>query len=522
MKELVIIEAPGKREHLQQLLKEAGLRHAKVMATIGHLGTNPPGFDPLGIDEHYRETAYRLRLDREKVAHDIREAATTALRIILATDDDQEGDVIARDVCRFCLTDDQMTRVVRVRLRSLAPGEVADALANAQPFDPLSASRGDARRVIDRMIGSLSNATGAVGRVQGSLLLALSEQRPVVGTMTYQVASADGGEPWTAQVPVHAGIPMPLDGLVPGALRAGESRWGTLHQHAQNHDDILLSVSLKTGMTLPEVSEAMQRLYEKGDMTYPRAKDRHVSQESYRRVMAVAKINGAGFNGQLFGSARLAGAGEHAHEAPSSMRLDVPVNRDDVFLTSEESVLVHVTRHLIGCGLACRIEQPLAADLAGLPPEVAEMPWQRVTPMAHHGWLAEPINPGLASWNKAQSLLHFSSTNGLGRPSTILTHVTKFLSRDLVGEAFDLTPKGQQWCNQISTLFGDQNISRLIEDYLETHRDIPEQMVDDMIQLCGLSAIESSQRGLAVANRDTHEYDDDENTALSSGDFSGY
>ena len=174
---LFIIEAPGKRKGMSNMLWRAGVRDVEVMATVGHIGTNPEGFKPLAVDSEYRETAYRLKPDKERLAAEIGKAAKAAKRIYIAADDDQEGDVIARDVLRFCLDEEDRSRALRVRLKALAPGEIQAALAAAAPFDELSAARGDARRIIDRLIGSMSNDTGAVGRVQGSMLLMLQGRR---------------------------------------------------------------------------------------------------------------------------------------------------------------------------------------------------------------------------------------------------------------------------------------------------------------------------------------------------------
>src|SRR5581483_11022243 len=128
---LVIIEAPGKRKHVGSLLWQAGYRDAEVVATVGHIGTNPEGFKPLAIDAAYRETGYRLKPEKEALAAEIGREAS---QIFLATDDDQEGDVIARDVLRFCIAADDQAKVKRVRLKALSVAEVKAAFAAAVPF----------------------------------------------------------------------------------------------------------------------------------------------------------------------------------------------------------------------------------------------------------------------------------------------------------------------------------------------------------------------------------------------------
>jgi DNA topoisomerase-1 len=499
--QLFIIEAPGKRKQLSNMLWRAGLRDVEVMATVGHIAANPDGFRPLGVDAEYRETAYRLKPGKAWLAADIGKAAKQAKKIYIATDDDQEGDVIARDVLRFCLEAPDAERALRVRLRALAPSEIKDALAQAQPFDDLSAARGDARRIIDRLIGSLSNDVGAVGRVQGSLLLALQEQQPVVGIMTYTLQAADDKGDWIAQVPVFSGDAIPEEPVVQGVADTGQRREAMMSDHVMNHDDILLSASLATGEGIDTVSRVMQNLYEQGKMTYPRAKDRQIAQDSFRRLQGIAMKNGTGFDASRFNAIRVLGT-EHAHEAPNPMVLDVPVNRDFDSLSVEDKVLVHITRNLIECGLPCQYETPRADVVSTLRPDVAGLDWHRVVPTGHRLWEPLPVQPGFAAWTKEQSLLHFMSRNEMGRPSTVVAHIAKFLGRELVNEDFGYTRKGQEWGAQIGEIFNHQNISRMIEQYIDTHRKSPQEMVAEMIDLCGLNAVGSAMRQRGLENDD--------------------
>lgn len=512
---LVIIEAPGKTKSLGNLLWQAGIRDNEVLATVGHLGTNPEGFRPLAIDASYRETAYRLKPDKEALAAKITRAANDAMAIYLATDDDQEGDVIARDVLRFCIDEGDRGKVKRVRLKALAPSEIREVFRKAEPFDDLSAARGDARRVMDRLIGSLSSEVAAVGRVQGSLLLQLAQQTPVTGVATYLLPAADEKGDFVARVPLFGAAPpatpVRLDDFM---AEVGRSDLGVLAAQAMNHDEIVLAASLASGAGVRDVSRAMQGLYEKGQMTYPRSRAHAITPEASRRVLAVARANGAGFNPALFKAVRTV-EGEHAHEAPNPLILDVPLNGDPLVMDLEQHVLLVIARHLVECGIQAQSEAPRLMDLAKLPPELSGLPWHRVVPLGERLWEAPPIEAGVARWTLEQSLLHFMSRNGLGRSSTIIEHVNKFLSRGLITESFDLTEKGQQWSHHIGDLFGHRNISKMIEDYIDDHRKSPSLMVEDMIELCGLSAV-----GSAVQQQQGLEHDDERETdALSTHDL---
>ena len=505
---LFIIEAPGKRRALFDVLRHAGVRDIDVEATVGHLGANPDKFKPLAINANFRETSYRIKPEKEALAATIAFKAGEAKRIYLALDDDQEGDVVARDVLLFCIPEEHRHKAVRLRLKALSQAEVLTALREAKPFDELMAAQGDARRVIDRLIGSTSSEAGAVGRVQGSLLISLMNKRPVVGVVTHTLEAADGRGAFVARVPAFAGQLAPEVMEFPGAVRVCAANNTTMATAPLNHDQILLAASQRTGAGIADVSKAMQTLYEQGRMTYPRSKDCAISSESLRRLSLTARGNGAAFRSDLFRGMREV-YGEHGHEAPNALALDVPVNRHFNLLSLEDQVLVVITQNLIDSGLAARLERP---DTSGLPQEAQNLKWHRMTAVGTRLWAAEPAQAGLQSWSKEQSLLHFMMKNQLGRPSTIVHHVNKFLTRELVTQDFDLTAKGKEWSANIGAVIGYRNISNLIEKYIENNRNLASSMVADMVQLFELHSIKT-------AVEQEPELTDYETYEISSGSF---
>lgn len=503
---LVIIEAPGKRKHMANLLWQAGMRDVEVMATGGHIGTNPERFTPLGVDGDYNETAYRLKPEKEVLAATIGQGATEAKKVFIATDDDQEGDVIARDVLRFCVDQEDHHKVLRLRLKALVPSEIKAAIADAKPLEPLAAARGDARRVMDRIIGSMSSSDGAVGRVQGSTLLCLQSQVPVQGVMTFTLKSSDGRGDWVAKYPVYAGQDPIFDGEVDCVAAPGRSEIATMARSAMNHDDILLQASLETGSSIGQVSRAMQSLYEKGKMTYPRSRDHSITADAFRRVEAIARANGAGFDSQRFRAIRELN-GAHAHEAPNSMQLDIPVNKPLEMLELDDQVLVLITRHLIECGIPCQYETPRLMDLAELPNNFAQLGWHRIIPTGERLWAPSPPQAGYQAWTAEQSLLHFMMKNELGRASTVVNHIEKFLKRGLVDESFELTKRGAEWSANIGTIFNHQNISKMIEKYIDANCKEPNMMVSEMIELCNLHSVGTSVQQKQQQNECAYEED---------------
>jgi DNA topoisomerase-1 len=499
---LFIIEAPGKRRSMFDALRRAGVRDIEIEATVGHLGSNPDGLKPLAVDSQYRETAYRIKPDKEHLALRIASKAADAKRIYLATDDDQEGDVIARDALLFCVPQEYRHKAVRMRLKALGHAEVVAALRDARPFDEIMAAQGDARRIIDRLVGSLSGEAGAVGRVQGSLLLALAEQRPVIGVVTHTLAAADGKGDFVAKVPVFAGQPVPQAWALDQEVLIESTAKAAMAQAPWNHDQIILASSLRTGATLEAVQRAMQTLYENGRMSYPRAKDTAITPESAKRLGMVARANGAMFRQELFGAIRTV-TGVHTHEAPNPTALDVPVNRSFGMMSLEEQVLVTLTQNLIDCGIEARYDRP---QVAAVPLELRDLNWGRLTAIGTRLWAGPTERAGFQPWTREQSLLHFMAKNELGRPSTIITHIDKFLTRGLTTQTFDLTGKGREWAVNTAAVLGDRNISKMIEEFIENNRKAPSQMVSDMVELLDLRSVKTAvEQQMELANHDQDE-----------------
>lgn len=482
---LFLIEAPGKRASLGRVLSRLGLHDAQIEATVGHLGANPPGLRPVGINGALAETGYRLQPDKEALAARIAAKAAQAAVVYLATDDDQEGDVIARDALRWCVPLEAHDRVRRLRLRALSQAEVEAALRAATPFEPECAHRGDARRVLDRLVGAMSDHGVAIGRVQGSLLLTLAARPPVVAVVTHLLPAEDAHGPFTAKVEVRgaAQAPTPWAGTAPAAVAHAQA--GSVSAAPWNHDEIILASSLRMGASPGAVETALQKLYESGRLTYPRARDRALTSESVRRLGALAKLNGTSFVPRCFSAQRTPGV-SHGHEAPNPVGLDVPVNRPLAWMGLEEQVLVNLTQNLIQHGMEAFLERP---DLSAVPAGLRELDWQRVRPLGRALWQLPAPAAGVKAWTPAQSVLHCMIEHGLARPSTIVSHVEKFLTRGLVNEVFELTDKGMQWAASNADILKSQNFSAEVEKWIDSTNNPPREMVAGIIKAFGLECL---------------------------------
>jgi DNA topoisomerase-1 len=101
---LIIVESPNKCKTITDIVKKAGYTSAKVAASVGHiveLGNGGPAFNS-GI---YPDEAFKMNLkvseDKKKVVSDLKDLVKWADIVLLMTDPDREGYVIADTLINF-------------------------------------------------------------------------------------------------------------------------------------------------------------------------------------------------------------------------------------------------------------------------------------------------------------------------------------------------------------------------------------------------------------------------------------
>lgn len=470
MADLFVIEAPGKARLLQDILKGLGVE-ARVQATKGHLYSMPDRLTPLGIDSGFREFARKLR-DPE-IGLRIRQEAQAADRVFIATDADQEGDVIAWDVAE--LISDIAPEPWRVRLRGMDEESVQEAISNPDPVRKRDAVAGRTRAIVDRMIGAVFSRDGvAVGRV-GTALLGLVASTPLsVDRLRLVAPASDGGRPWVAECdvlpPIDRKTAARLAAVRFPALDPGR-RLPAASRPPANMGDIMVRAGDELDMSPKEAERSLQRLYEAGRMSYPRAGSRGISRAVLRKVGKVLAKSGYRFEESVVADK----AATDVHDAPYPIG-PIEVQRDPRRQGQEEGLRTLVGRGLVRSGQVHETELGVGAKagkhLAGLgfPQEVcdavAALEWRR-----EHG----PRFPGQETWPESRVitrrpdtvLLEAAVKAGLGRPSTWASHIEAFMGRGLVDEDLNVTDKGREWIASSPPALLDPRISAAIENACE-------------------------------------------------------
>jgi len=145
--QLVIVESPTKSKTLQNFLGP----EYKVLSSYGHIRDLPK--DELGVDvENNFKPKYIIPSKSKKVIQFLTEEAQKAETVILATDQDREGEAIAWHLTQILNLNGQKP-YQRIAFHEITKKAVEEALKNPKKVDMSLVDAQQARRVLDRIVG---------------------------------------------------------------------------------------------------------------------------------------------------------------------------------------------------------------------------------------------------------------------------------------------------------------------------------------------------------------------------------
>lgn len=480
MTTLVVIEAPGKVEALSSILNLMDFE-GKVFATGGHLFSSPDDLAILGIDGNFQETM-RQPVNPGLVERLI-QAAADADFVIIATDPDQEGEAIAKDVA------DLVTgkTVLRARFHGLDRASVEKGLAAIGKFNVEDAWPGIARRVIDRLIGRFMMQEPVnipSGRVQSAILGILGRKPAPIAELTLLLPASDGGSDFIAKVNVNwfnkerADEMLELSKELEAAPVDDKKTVEVLAATPWNMGDILCNTKERIGCSVKDVEEALQSMYEGGIMSYPRASARGVGEGALDCLTRIAdRHNIAG----RFDRRHLKDVGSHAHASPYPLGDRFDIGMPIKLMNHKDAILALTTRNLILSGIMARSEAP---DAYHLPKWAKSLEWERKS-MPSMPWKDPLPEAGLKAIDPQVSVIRAMMSIGVGRPGTYVDHAEKFLSRGLVGADMKMTDKGRRWMDTIPESLTAHENSGKIEAFIEKAGFRPETMVAMIVDQLG-------------------------------------
>ena len=143
---LIIVESPTKARTISGFLGS----DFKVESSYGHVRDLPKS--KLGIDiENNFEPQYIVQIKNKKRINELKKEALAASKVVLATDEDREGEAIAWHLTEALVLDNK--KYERIVFHEITPEAIKESLKYPRKisFDLVDAQQ--ARRVLDRLVG---------------------------------------------------------------------------------------------------------------------------------------------------------------------------------------------------------------------------------------------------------------------------------------------------------------------------------------------------------------------------------
>ena len=148
--QLIIVESPTKSKTLSRFLE----KDYKILSSYGHVRDLPQ--KEMGVDiENNFKPKYVIPQKSKKVIKELKDAIKKADSVILATDEDREGEAIAWHITEALKTkkDDISSKYQRITFHEITKTAIQKALKEPRQIDMNLVNAQQARRILDRLVG---------------------------------------------------------------------------------------------------------------------------------------------------------------------------------------------------------------------------------------------------------------------------------------------------------------------------------------------------------------------------------
>jgi DNA topoisomerase-1 len=303
-KTLVIVESPTKARTISQFLGAS----FDIESSFGHMRDLPKS--KLGIDEVTLEPSYIIPIKARKNVTALKKKAKKATEIILATDEDREGEAIAWHLAQVLEMPEENRK--RIVFHEITKKAIEEALNHPRDIDLKLVNAQQARRVLDRLVGyKLSPflwkkvARGlSAGRVQSvAVRLIVDREAEINAFKKDEYWTIDGSFRPTNAEDLIVGELTVIDGTTLEKFSIPtEQKAKDVADDATSGDARIVSVTTKEeakkapapfttstlqqtagqrlGYSAKQTMMLAQRLYEQGFITYMRTDSLNISREA--------------------------------------------------------------------------------------------------------------------------------------------------------------------------------------------------------------------------------------------------
>ena len=139
---LIIVESPSKCKKIEGFLGS----DYKVIASCGHF-TKLNSLDQIDFESYN----IKYKVDKTKVLKQIKEEISKARDVIIATDDDREGEAIGWAICVFCKLNLQTTK--KITFQEITKTALTNALQNIKHINMDRVRSQQTRQILDIYLG---------------------------------------------------------------------------------------------------------------------------------------------------------------------------------------------------------------------------------------------------------------------------------------------------------------------------------------------------------------------------------
>ncbi|MCQ2185394.1 MAG: type I DNA topoisomerase [Bacteroidales bacterium] len=143
---LVIVESPTKAKKIQGYLG----KEYTVKSSQGHIRDLPDKSLSIDIDHGFKPN-YVIPADKKKIVSELKELASKADMVWLASDEDREGEAISWHLAETLGLDSSKTK--RIVFHEITKPAILEAVQNPRNIDMNLVSAQQARRIMDRLVG---------------------------------------------------------------------------------------------------------------------------------------------------------------------------------------------------------------------------------------------------------------------------------------------------------------------------------------------------------------------------------
>lgn len=502
---LFIIEAPGKMPILKKILDELSVGNTDVIATMGRLYDFPK--EKLGLDLENLSSSKVIPL-RPKVVESLKANIQRSDVVYVMTDNDHEGDLIAEHVRGLIPRGKESHRIIT---GSLTTDSVKHAILNPISFRDRNAQGSLARRIFDRICGYHFSKKGiqgniGIGRVLSPVLAHIAKN-PVESNslVTKTIRVGKDFLSLEVRIPVSSGlnvnsIKRTLDDLAGIDIDCGPMREQKVFPSLLTGNETTHLISKFTDSSIKSVSESMQKLYEKGLISYHRSDSRNITSSGLSSISRVCFESGGKILDTVDARHLVDDHIKQAHEALHITGVSQSINGDFQSLLLEDKVyrLIYRLSESLGTSLIQRecpvvISHPVIDMLkkqgcliGARFGSVVEAGYNNRSPLSEFPGLCPEISQGVVChFDPSRSVAETLLRVGLGKQSTFAYHSTKIAS-DYLDSRAAITFRGFesiQRAIEVSPLILNPERSIEAERILLSSGDIDKSVYDSFYEI---------------------------------------